>query len=60
MKAQYAASKNLAGAMFWDLSTDKTGSDSLVGTAAGVFGTLDQTQVPIQFYSFCLRYPNII
>lgn len=37
--------KGLAGAMFWDLSTDKVGTDSLVGTAAGVFGSLDQTQV---------------
>lgn len=39
--------KGLAGAMFWDLSTDKVGTGSLVGTAAGVFGSLDQTQVQL-------------
>ena len=30
--------------MFWELSTDKVGADSLVGTTHGVFGTLDSTQ----------------
>lgn len=63
MKAQYVASKGLAGSMFWEvcctdslqvhssrkipvqLSTDKVGSTSLVGTSAGVYGSLDTTQV---------------
>jgi len=49
LKAQYVTSKGLAGTMFWDLSTDKTGSDSLVQTAANVYGTLDQTQNHIHF-----------
>ncbi|KAI0646213.1 glycosyl hydrolases family 18-domain-containing protein [Trametes meyenii] len=44
IKAQYVQNNGLAGSMFWDLSTDKTGADSLVGTTAGVYGSLDQTQ----------------
>jgi chitinase len=43
-KAQYIQSKGLSGAMFWELSSDKTGVDSLVGKTSGVFGGLDQTQ----------------
>ncbi|EKM53324.1 glycoside hydrolase family 18 protein [Phanerochaete carnosa HHB-10118-sp] len=44
IKAQYVNTNNLAGNMFWDLSTDKTGTpDSLVSTTANVFGVLDQT-----------------
>ncbi|OBZ78289.1 hypothetical protein A0H81_02203 [Grifola frondosa] len=34
---------------FWDLSTDKVGTDSLVGTTAGVYGSLDQTQNHIDY-----------
>ncbi|KAF9491053.1 glycoside hydrolase family 18 protein [Pleurotus eryngii] len=49
MKAQYVASKGLAGSMFWELSTDKVGSLSLVGTSAGVYGSLDTTQNHISF-----------
>ncbi|THH28885.1 hypothetical protein EUX98_g5303 [Antrodiella citrinella] len=49
LKAQYVTSKGLAGTMFWDLSTDKTGSDSLVQTAAKVYGNLDQTQNHISY-----------
>ncbi|KAF7419347.1 hypothetical protein PC9H_001934 [Pleurotus ostreatus] len=49
MKAQYVASKGLAGSMFWELSTDKVGSSSLVGTSAGVYGSLDTTQNHISF-----------
>ncbi|KAH9945514.1 glycoside hydrolase superfamily [Amylocystis lapponica] len=43
VKAQYVVNNGLAGSMFWDLSTDKVGGDSLVGTTAGVYGALDQT-----------------
>lgn len=50
-KAQYVASHGMAGTMFWELSTDKIGADSLVGTTHGVFGTLDTTQNHI-------NYPN--
>ena len=37
--------------MFWQLSGDKTGADSLIGTAAGQFGTLDQTPNHISYVS---------
>ncbi|KZP01560.1 glycoside hydrolase family 18 protein [Calocera viscosa TUFC12733] len=43
-KAKYILQYNLAGAMFWEVSADATGSKSLIGTTAGVFGKLDQTQ----------------
>lgn len=43
MKAKYIQDKGLAGAMWWDLSTDKVGDDSLVGITAKAFGKLDQT-----------------
>ncbi|KAI0635061.1 glycosyl hydrolases family 18-domain-containing protein [Trametes polyzona] len=49
IKAQYVQNNGLAGSMFWDLSTDKVGADSLVGTTAGVYGSLDQTQNHINF-----------
>ncbi|KAM5536903.1 hypothetical protein V8D89_009450 [Ganoderma adspersum] len=51
LKAQYVKSKGLAGTFFWDLSTDKKGSGSLVDTTVGVYGTLDQSQNHI-------HYPN--
>ncbi|KAI0055952.1 hypothetical protein BV25DRAFT_1981118 [Artomyces pyxidatus] len=49
LKAQYVQAKGLAGSMFWDLSTDKVGASSLVGTTAGVYGSLDQTQNHIDY-----------
>ncbi|KAA1477051.1 hypothetical protein DENSPDRAFT_867476 [Dentipellis sp. KUC8613] len=49
LKAQYVQSKGLGGSMYWDLSTDKTGSNSLVGTVKGVYGSLDQTENHINF-----------
>ncbi|OCH89471.1 hypothetical protein OBBRIDRAFT_664377 [Obba rivulosa] len=42
-KAQYVMKNGFAGSMFWDLSTDKVGADSLVGTTAEVYGNLDST-----------------
>lgn len=48
-KAKYIQDKGLAGAMFWELSGDKIGDDSLVGTTASAFGTLDQTQNHISY-----------
>ncbi|CAK5284403.1 unnamed protein product [Mycena citricolor] len=51
MKAQYSVSKGLAGSMFWELSTDKVGSESLVGISANVFGHLDETQNHIRYPS---------
>ncbi|RDB26841.1 Chitinase 1 [Hypsizygus marmoreus] len=50
-KTQYINSKGLGGSMFWELSTDKVGSTSLVGTSVALLGTLDQTQNHIKFPS---------
>ncbi|KAG9311364.1 glycoside hydrolase family 18 and carbohydrate-binding module family 5 protein [Chiua virens] len=49
IKAEYVASRSLAGCMFWELSSDKSGSDSLVNTAGATFGQLDQTQNHINY-----------
>ncbi|PFH51661.1 carbohydrate-binding module family 5 protein [Amanita thiersii Skay4041] len=51
LKAQYISAKGLAGSMFWELSTDKVGSQSLVGTSVSILGNLDQSQNHI-------NYPN--
>lgn len=48
-KSQYIVNQGLSGSMFWELSTDGLGSKSLVGTAANVLGSLDQTQNHISF-----------
>lgn len=50
-KAAYMKKKGLAGAMFWDLSDDKTGPDSLVATVTKGLGRLDSTRNH-------LRYPG--
>jgi chitinase len=44
LKATYIANKGLGGAMYWESSADKNGTDSLIGTIAGSFGNLDQSQ----------------
>ncbi|KAL0064529.1 Chitinase 4 [Marasmius tenuissimus] len=44
IKAKYINDKGLAGSMFWQLATDKKGSDSLLNTAKSVMGAFDQTQ----------------
>ena len=43
-KAQYVIDQGLAGTMFWELSTDKVGADSLVAAAKSAIGGLDTTQ----------------
>ncbi|KAI0916344.1 hypothetical protein AcW1_009855 [Taiwanofungus camphoratus] len=43
VKAKYVMSNDLAGSMFWDLSTDRNNSQSLVLTTSQVYGNLDQT-----------------
>ncbi|KAF8603036.1 hypothetical protein BDV93DRAFT_493979 [Ceratobasidium sp. AG-I] len=43
IKANYIVKKGLAGGMFWELSGDKTGSDSLVRMTAENMGGLDNT-----------------
>ncbi|KAF8649213.1 hypothetical protein AX16_005940 [Volvariella volvacea WC 439] len=48
-KAQYVNSRGLGGSMFWELSTDRTGSESLVSVSASTLGQLDTTQNHISF-----------
>ncbi|CUA67005.1 Endochitinase 1 [Rhizoctonia solani] len=43
-KANWLSRQGLAGAMFWELSGDKNGTDSLVWTAAKTMGKLDNTR----------------
>ncbi|KAG8733247.1 hypothetical protein FRC11_007671, partial [Ceratobasidium sp. 423] len=43
-KCDWLSRQGLAGAMFWELSADKNGTDSLVWTAAKNMGKLDNTQ----------------
>ncbi|KDN47896.1 hypothetical protein RSAG8_03316, partial [Rhizoctonia solani AG-8 WAC10335] len=43
-KCNWLSRQELAGAMFWELSGDKNGTDSLVWTAAKTMGKLDNTQ----------------
>ncbi|KAJ7176592.1 glycosyl hydrolases family 18-domain-containing protein [Mycena filopes] len=49
LKAAYTNANGLAGTMFWDLSTDRTGSTSLVTVSANVLGALDQTKNHISY-----------
>ncbi|KIY65734.1 glycoside hydrolase family 18 protein [Cylindrobasidium torrendii FP15055 ss-10] len=49
LKTQYVNDNALAGAMFWELSTDRTGDDSLVKTAATELGALDTTENHISY-----------
>ncbi|QRV78423.1 chitinase [Ceratobasidium sp. AG-Ba] len=57
MKADYIVKKGLAGAMFWELSGDKTGSDSLVRMTAQNMGGLDNT--PNHIYYPYSQFDNI-
>ncbi|EAU86796.2 class V chitinase ChiB1 [Coprinopsis cinerea okayama7 len=49
MKAIYVEKNGLGGTMFWELSTDKVGSESLVAAAASRLGALDSTPNHIKF-----------
>ncbi|KAG5635930.1 hypothetical protein H0H81_009643 [Sphagnurus paluster] len=49
LKAKYIKAQGLAGSMFWELSTDKVGELSLVGTSAKALGPLDQTPNHISY-----------
>jgi GH18 family chitinase len=46
-KARYIMDNDLAGGMYWELSGDKVGGESLIGVAARIFGKLDTTPVSI-------------
>ncbi|CAE6468619.1 hypothetical protein ACGC1H_004182 [Rhizoctonia solani] len=43
-KSNWLMDQELAGAMFWELSADKSGADSLVWTAAKTMAKLDNTE----------------
>ncbi|KPM45464.1 Endochitinase B1 [Neonectria ditissima] len=43
LKANYIKTKGLGGAVYWEASGDKTGSDSIVRTVAGNLGGLDMS-----------------
>ncbi|TFK24098.1 hypothetical protein FA15DRAFT_593009 [Coprinopsis marcescibilis] len=51
MKAIFINNNGLGGSMFWELSTDKVGRDSLVSAAASIFSGLDTTPNHIKFPS---------
>jgi chitinase len=53
LKATYIENKGLGGAMYWESSADKNGSQSLIGTIAGSFGNLDQSEN-------CLNYSGSV
>lgn len=57
VKAQYIQDKGISGGMYWDLSTDKTGEDSLVGIVAKAFGTLDSSKNHINYPKS--KYDNV-
>ncbi|KAG8716418.1 hypothetical protein FRC09_015764 [Ceratobasidium sp. 395] len=56
-KAAYIKSKGLAGGMFWELSSDKTGADNLVAISAAGIGALDST--PNHLYYPYSQFDNI-
>ncbi|CAE6494650.1 unnamed protein product, partial [Rhizoctonia solani] len=56
-KAEYINKHSLGGAMFWELSGDKKGADSLVAAAASEFKILDST--PNHLYYPKSKFNNI-
>lgn len=56
LKAQYVNTKGLGGSMFWELSTDKVGSGSLIQVSANTLGSLDQTQNHIKYVIKVFRH----
>jgi GH18 family chitinase len=54
-KSEFVRDWNLGGAMWWESSGDKTGSDSLIAT---VFDTLKSCGRGIEYKENVLRYPE--
>jgi len=44
VKSRWAMKMGLGGAMFWEISMDKIGSESLVGTVVAEFGHLEESE----------------
>jgi chitinase len=44
MKALYVLAKGLGGSMWWEMSQDKKGKESLVGAAVEVYGRLESSE----------------
>jgi len=57
VKSKYIKDNKLGGAMWWDLSTDKTGADSLVSIAASELGSLDKSNNHLNFPNS--KYDNV-
>ncbi|KAG8694972.1 hypothetical protein FRC08_008145 [Ceratobasidium sp. 394] len=56
-KAAWIKFRGLAGAMFWDLSGDKNGTESLAWTTARVMRKLDNT--PNHLNYLCSQFDNM-
>ena len=56
-KVGYLKKKGLGGTMFWEISADKKGADSLVGTAKNAMGSLDSTKNNLNYPDS--KYDNI-
>ncbi|CAG8981227.1 hypothetical protein HYALB_00003825 [Hymenoscyphus albidus] len=49
MKARYAMKKGLGGAMWWEISQDKSGKDSLVGSFVGELRGLEKSMNNLKY-----------
>lgn len=56
-KGKYLTGKGLGGAMFWEASSDKNGSESLVVAMAGMLGALETSQNLLDYPTS--QYSNI-
>ncbi|KAG9233574.1 putative chitinase 1 [Amylocarpus encephaloides] len=57
-KASYIKNTGLGGGMFWETSSDRTDSKSLISTVAGSFGNLEQSQNLLSYPGS--QYANLI
>ncbi|KAI9732748.1 MAG: Endochitinase 42 [Claussenomyces sp. TS43310] len=57
-KTSYLLSKGLGGGMFWESSADKNGTESLIGTVAGLLSSLDSSQNTLSYPNS--QYANIV